>query len=132
MRKLLTVACFILLFGVSTQLYAQEKKEIFVDQIEFKLERLSENPYENEYFMTMKLNKGTSYKFRVTNNQNNLPGKAVFELLDSDNMILTNVLNDKYFDNVNFICNKTGFYDILIKYQDQKPGYSVIDIFMIQ
>jgi hypothetical protein len=97
---------------------AQEKQEIFVDRIKFKLERVSENPLENEYFMTIKMNKGTSYKFRVTNNQENMPGKAVFEVLDQNASVITNVLNDKYFENINFVCNKTGFYDILIKYQE--------------
>ena len=111
---------------------AQEKQEIFVDRIKFKLERVSENPLENEYFMTIKMNKGTSYKFRVTNNQENMPGKAVFEVLDQNASVITNVINDKYFENINFVCNKTGFYDILIKYQEGKPGYSMIDIFMLQ
>lgn len=111
---------------------AQSNKEVFVDQFAFKLERLSENAYENEYFVTLKLNKGTSYKFKITNNQDNLPGMAVIELLDSNELILTNVLNEKYFEDVNFVCNKTGFYDILIKYQDEKPGHSILDIFMLQ
>lgn len=111
---------------------AQEKQEIFIDRIKFKLERVSNNPLENEYFMTIKMNKGTSYKFRVTNYQENMPGKAVFEVLDQSAAVITNVINDKYFENINFVCNKTGFYDILIKYQDGKPGYSMIDIFMLQ
>ena len=41
-------------------------------------------------------------------------------------------MNDKYFDKLNFICNKTGFYDILIRFKDNRMGNSVIDIVMLQ
>jgi hypothetical protein len=111
---------------------SSQQKEIFVKQLEFKLDHVSDKDYENEYFMTIKLNKGTSYKFRITNHRDNYAGKAVFELLDAENLILTNTLNDKYFETFNFVCNKTGFYDILIRYMDKKPGYSVVDITMLQ
>ncbi len=135
MKKVIILTCLIICCasGGLHNIQAQEKKkEVFVEQIEFELERVSDNAYENEYFMTLKLNKGTSYKFKIINNQSNLPGKAVIELFDGNNMILTNVVNDKYYESINFICNKTGFYDILIKYQDQKPGHSIINIFILQ
>ncbi len=109
-----------------------QQKEIFIKQLEFKLSHVSEKDYENEYFMTIKLNKGTSYKFKITNHRDNYVGKAVFELLDADKLLLTNTINDKYFENIGFMCNKTAFYDILIRYQDKKPGYSVVDITMLQ
>jgi hypothetical protein len=109
-----------------------QQKEILVKQLEFKLDHVSDKDVENEYFMTIKLNKGTAYKFKITNHRENYAGKAVFELLEADNMILTNTFKDKYFDTFNFVCNKTGFYDILIKYQDRKPGFSMVDITMLQ
>jgi hypothetical protein len=109
-----------------------QQKEIFIKQLEFKLDNVSDKDYENEYFMTIKLNKGTAYKFKITNHRDNYVGKAVFELLDADKLLLTNTLNDKYFENFGFVCNKTAFYDILIKYMDKKPGYSVVDITMLQ
>jgi len=112
-------------------LFAQQK-EIFLKQIEFKLEHVSTQDYENEYFMTIKLNKGTSYKFKISNHRDNFAGKAVIELLDADNLILTNSLGEKYFETIGFVCNKTAFYDILIKYKDKKPGNSVVDIVMLQ
>jgi hypothetical protein len=129
MRQTLLLIAF-LASGMSSILAQQ--KEIFLKQIEFKIERVSPKDYENEYFMTLKLNKGTAYKFKITNHLENFAGEAVLELLDADNMILTNSLNDKYFETVGFICNKTAFYDILIKYKDKKPGNSVIDIVMLQ
>jgi hypothetical protein len=109
-----------------------QQKEIFLKQIEFKLEHVSTQDYENEYFMTIKLNKGTSYKFKITNNRDNFVGKAVIQLMDADKLVLTNSLGDKYFETIGFVCNKTAFYDILIKYKDNKPGNSVVDIVMLQ
>jgi len=132
MRKLFILSGMMVFCAGSNHLLGQVKKEVFIEQIEFKLDRISDNAYENEYFMTLKLNKGTTYKFKITNNQENLPGKAVLELLESNELLLTNALNEKYFEDVNFICNKTGFYDILIRFQEEKTGYSIIDIFMLQ
>lgn len=82
--------------------------------------------------MTLKLTKGTAYKFKIINHRDNFAGKAVIEMTEESNLVLTNVLNDKYFETFNFVCNKTGFYDILIHYQDKKPGFSNIDISMVQ
>lgn len=130
MRQTLLISAF-LIFGL-IDVFAQQKKEIFLKQIEFKLERISPKDYENEYFMTIKLNKGTAYKFKITNHLENFAGEAVIELLDADNMILTNSINDKYFESINFVCNKTSFYDILIRYKDKKPGNSVVDIMIMQ
>jgi len=124
-----TAVVLLLLTGLSAN---SQQKEIFVKQLEFKLDHVSDKDYENEYFLTIKLNKGTAYKFKITNHRDNYAGKAVFELLDADNLILTNTLNDKYFETFSFICNKTAFYDILIKYMDKKPGFSVVDITMLQ
>ena len=130
MKRFLILAITLVLFG--TKAATAQQKEVFLKQLEFKLDHVSDKDYENEYFMTIKLNKGTSYKFKVTNHRENYAGIAVIELLDSDNMILTNALNDKYFENISFVCNKTAFYDILIRYTDKKPGYSVVDISMAQ
>ncbi len=128
MKSLFIIAY--MMFGLNN-IHAQQK-EIFVKQIEFKLDRVSPKDFENEYFMTIKLNKGTSYKFKITNHLENYAGQAVIELLDADNMVMTNSINDKYFETVGFVCNKTAFYDILIKYKDKKPGNSVVDIVMLQ
>lgn len=128
MKCILVFIAFILIPG---SLFSQQK-EIFIKQIGFKLSTVSAKDYENEYFMTIKLNKGTSYKFKITNHLENFAGKAVIELLDADNMVLTNSIGEKYFETIGFVCNKTAFYDILVKYKDKKPGNSVIDIVMLQ
>jgi hypothetical protein len=126
-----TLLLIALLLVISGKAYTQQK-EIFLKQIEFKLPTVSSKDYENEYFMTLKLNKGTAYKFKVSNHRENFAGVAVIQLLDADNLVMTNQVGDKYYETFNFICNKTAFYDILIKYKDKKPGYSVVDIMMLQ
>jgi hypothetical protein len=118
----------VLLQGISSYVLAQ--KEIFLKQIEFKLDKISDIDYENEYFMTMKLNKGTKYIFKITNHRDNYVGDAVLELMDADNLIMTNLVEDKYYQTISFQCNKTGFYDVLVKFRDKKLGNSVIDILM--
>jgi hypothetical protein len=129
MRQLLLLLIAFLLG--SNVIFAQQK-EIFIKQLEFKLTQVSAKDYENEYFMTLKLNKGTSYKFKIINHRDNYAGKAVIELLDADNLVLTNSIGEKYYEAVGFVCSKTAFYDILIKYKDKKPGYSTVDIVMLQ
>ena len=132
MRRILVVFLF---FGISfcfggSRIWAQ--KEIFIKQVEFKIDHISDISYENEYFMTMNMNKGSIYRFKITNHRDNYAGEAVIELLDADNLVLTNILGDKYFTVVNFKCNKSGFYDLLVKFRDKKLGNSIIDIMLVQ
>jgi hypothetical protein len=128
MKRIHLIFLLVLLQGISSYILAQ--KEIFLKQIEFKLDKISDIDYENEYFMTMKLNKGTKYVFKITNHRDNYVGEAVLELMDADNLIMTNLVEDKYYQSVSFQCNKTGFYDVLVKFRDKKLGNSVIDILM--
>ncbi len=131
MRKLRPVtflAFFILL--ISPKLMAQ--KEIFIKQIDFELAKISDIDYENEYFLTMKFNKGSKYIFRITNNINDTPGMALLEILDADNLVLTNILQDKYYEAATFLCSKTEFYDILIKFKDNEVGHCQVDVVLVQ
>lgn len=131
MTKYINLVLFIIcLFGLSGKTLGQ--KEIFIKQIEFKLDQISDIDYENEYFVTLKLNKGTKYIFRITNHLDDYIGEAVLELMDADLLIVTNITQDKYYENVSFICNKTGFYDLLVKFRDNLLGNSVIDVIMVQ
>jgi hypothetical protein len=124
------ILMIIFVMGVTYKVSAQ--KEIFIKQVEFRLDAVSDIDYENEYFLTLKLNKGSKYVFRITNHKDEFVGEAILELMDADNLIMTNVLGDKYFPAVTFQCNKTGFYDVLVKFRDNKLGYSIIDILLVQ
>ena len=119
-------------FFMTVSLKVSAQKEIFLKQVEFKLDAVSDIDYENEYFLTLKLNKGSKYIFKVTNHKDGYVGEAIVELLDADNLILTNIFGDKYFPAVTFQCNKTGFYDVLVKFRDNKLGNSVVDIVLVQ
>jgi hypothetical protein len=129
--KLFQLVLLLTFFQVlCSDIYAQ--KEIFLKQIEFKLDEVSDIEYENEYFLTLKLNKGTNYIFRIANHRDNYAGEAVVELMDADNLIMTNLYDDKYFTVVSFQCNKTGFYDVLVRFRDNKLGNSMVDLLMVQ
>lgn len=127
MRVIFIVA--LLIFGLPN-VFSQ--KEIFLREMDFKLAKLKPNDYENEYFVTLNFNKGSNYKFSVLNNIDGLLGNAIVQILEADKLIATNSLGDKYFENFMFQCNKTGFYDILIHFENQKTGHSVIKLFLNQ
>ncbi|MBA7630181.1 hypothetical protein ES703_37695 [subsurface metagenome] len=126
--QLIVLTTFILLTANKTQ----AQKEIFIKQIEFRLDAISDIDYENEYFITLKLNKGSKYIFRIANHMDDYVGEAVLELMDADILILTNLYEKKYYENTSFVCNKTGFYDLLIRFRDNELGNSVIDILLVQ
>ena len=132
-KTLLSNSClFTIVFILLTVRLAHSQKEIFLKQIDFKLDQVSDIDYENEYFMTIKLNKGTTYIFDITNHVDNYDGEAVLELLDADKLVLTNLINEKYYENLSLVCNKTGFYDILIRFRDNKTGNSILIIKILQ
>ncbi len=122
----------LIVFIFLSSVYSYAQKEIFIKMIEFRLDEVSDIDYENEYFMTLKFNKGSIYKFKITNHIDAYAGEAIFELLDADKLVLTNLVGEKYYEAFSFICNKTGFYDILVSFKDNKSGNSVIEINLVQ
>jgi len=126
--KLLITTLFLSITCISS--FAQ--KEIFIKQIEFELSKVSDIDYENEYFLTMKFTKGIAYSFKIVNGINDKPGDAILELLEADNLVLTNILGEKYYETINFKCSKTGFYDILIRFKDNLTGHCQVDVTMNQ
>jgi hypothetical protein len=108
------------------------QKDIFIKEFQFELKKLSANQYENEYFLTITLNKNSLYKFTVLNHIGDFPGVAVVEILDNDKTVATNYVNGKYYEKFMFKCTKTGFYDILIHFEDNKFGSSLIKLYLVQ
>lgn len=131
MKRLIRIFVLIGVVVLSVNKVAAQK-EIFLRRIDFKLDAVSDIDYENEYFLTMQFNKGENYLFKITNHIDNYAGEAVIQILDADKLVSTNVLNDKYFEKLSFICNKTGFYDILVRFKDKKVGNSMIEIKIVQ
>ena len=115
---------------VYNDVFAQ--KDIFIKEFQFELKKISANQYENEYFLTITLNKNSLYKFTVLNHIGDFPGVAVVEILENDKVVAANYVGGKYYEKFMFKCTKTGFYDILIHYQDNKLGSSLIKLFLVQ
>ncbi len=118
-----------LLMSLSNSLFAQ--KDIFIKEFQFQLKKISDNQYENEYFLTITLNKNSLYKFTVLNHIGDFPGNAVVNILDGDKVVAANFVGGKYYEKFMFKCTKTGFYDILIHFEDNKLGSSLIKLFLV-
>ncbi len=131
MKKILYLFFTILLLQlVYKNSFAQ--KDIFIKEFQFELKKISANQYENEYFLTITLNKNSLYKFIVLNHIGDFPGIAVIEILDNDKTVAANFVGGKYYEKFMFKCTKTGFYDILIHFEDNKKGASLIKLFLVQ
>ena len=59
-------------------------------------------------------------------------GDAIIELHDGEKLLGTNAAGEKYFGSFLFQCNKTGFYDVIIKFKNQLIGSSIIDLSMLK
>jgi hypothetical protein len=130
MKKIIILLLTVSLFSVVKSSSAQ--KDIFIKEFQFQLKKISANQYENEYFITITLNKNSLYKFTVLNHIGDFPGKAVVEILENDKVVATNMVNGTYYEKFLFKCTKTGFYDILIHFEDNKTGSSLIKLFLTQ
>ncbi|NOQ23985.1 MAG: hypothetical protein GQ564_01370 [Bacteroidales bacterium] len=131
MKKILYLFfTFLLVQVVSKSSVAQ--KDIFIKEFQFELKKINANQYENEYFLTITLSKNSLYKFVVLNHIGDFPGVAVVEILDNDKVVASNYVNGKYYEKFMFKCTKTGFYDILIHFNDNKLGSSLIKLFLVQ
>lgn len=131
MKKLVFLLFVIVLVQlVSMEAFAQ--KDIFIKEFQFELKKISDNQYENEYFLTITLNKNSLYKFTVLNHIGDFPGNAIIEILENDKVVATNNVGEKYYEKFLFKCTKTGFYDILIHFDDNKKGSSLIKLFLVQ
>ncbi|MGM0408516.1 MAG: hypothetical protein ACQERU_11070, partial [Bacteroidota bacterium] len=102
---------FLLFISFILHLFTSEalaQKEIFIKEFHFELKKISDNQYENEYFLTLTLNKNSLYKFTVLNHIGDFPGVAIVEILENDKVVATNYLNGKYYEKFMFKCTKTG------------------------
>ena len=121
-KSLLILAVFIFLYCIN----AKAQTGIFIKMIEFKLDQISDIDYENEYFMTIKFNKGSTYEFKITNHLD------ANEKREPRVPTETNLMGEKYYELFSFACNKTGFYDILIRFKDNKTGNTAVVIKLVK
>lgn len=72
------------------------------------------------------LNKGNLYKFVVCNAEG-YEGKAVIQLAEANNVLVSNLKPDGTFaEAVGFSCSKTGMYNILCSFKNAKEGAAVV------
>ena len=131
MKKIIGLFLTLVLLQVAS-VNCVAQKDIFIKEFQFELKKISANQYENEYFLTITLNKNSLYKFTVLNHIGDFPGNAVVAILDNDKVVATNFVGGKYYEKFMFKCTKTGFYDVLIHYQDNRLGSSLIKLFLVQ
>jgi hypothetical protein len=124
--------CLFTLFFLLPAKNMLAQSEIFLRKIEFELTKISKNAEDNEFFLTLQFNKGSKYKFDIMNQINGKGGDAIVELHDGDKIVGTNTAGDKYFAAFMFQCNKTGFYDVIIRFKNQLYGSSIIDLSMMK
>ena len=129
MRYFLFPLALSIIFSVGS---SAQKKEIFLRKIDFSLSKISPVEAENKFYLTLQFNKDVQYKFYVKNHLKGEAGEAVVEIYDQDRLLGTNFLKEKYFNTFLFDCTKTGMYDVVIRFRDNKVGNSVISIYMVQ
>jgi hypothetical protein len=63
------------------------------------------------------------YRFNLCNEK----GQAIIRIYDSANMLVSSYdsRTDREFNPINFLCRKTGQYNIIISFQDGKAGEAV-------
>lgn len=63
------------------------------------------------------------YRFTLCSQQ----GQAILRLYDSNNLLLSTLdpQSDQVFNPINFLCNKTGQYNIMISFRDGLAGQAV-------
>jgi hypothetical protein len=135
MRKELITGVLLTSLFILPLIKVNAQKEVFLRKIDFELVKLNPSPADNEFFLTLQFNKGTKYKFAVTNHLNGAIGEAIVEIYDNDagpKVVGTNVFQTKYFDQFMFLCTKTTFYDVVVKFKDNKLGASEINMFLVQ
>lgn len=72
------------------------------------------------------LNKGVLYKFVVCNAEG-YEGKAVIQIQEGANTLVSNLKPDGTFSEaIGFSCQKTGMYNIICNFKNNKEGAAVI------
>lgn len=75
------------------------------------------------YRQAIILRSNNIYRFNLCNNY----GQAILRLYDSSNMLLTslNTKTNEEYNPINFLCRKTGLYNIIITFKDGEAGEAV-------
>jgi hypothetical protein len=138
MKNIVTLLLFfILVFGIGEQkTLAQSSSKLvefcstsagddatYLKDFPAELEAVGSDGIAKEQRYTMLLSKNTEYRFTVCNMEGS-EGKAILSLFDMNKPYLStyNAATGQHFKSVNFQCQKTGAYHLIITFQDGKKG----------
>jgi hypothetical protein len=86
-----------------------------------------------EQRFTLLLSKNSEYRFTVCNAEGSA-GKAIFQLHDISKLYVTsyNASTGQTYQSVNFQCQKTGAYHLIVNFLDGKKGSAVVVVSFIR
>ncbi|HDR89643.1 MAG TPA: hypothetical protein ENN63_08485 [Bacteroidetes bacterium] len=70
------------------------------------------------------LSKNIVYRFTICSSDQ-LEGEAILQLWDDRRMLVTNHVSGKVYSSIEFHCQKTGRYHVLISFKEGKAGEAV-------
>ncbi len=81
----------------------------------------------------MYLMKNQKYRFTLCNT-NDSKGELIFSLYEGSGMVLTsyNSKSGKAYNTVDFVCNKTGLYQLWFNFREGEPGKGVGVVLMVK
>jgi hypothetical protein len=96
---------------------------IYLKEFVVSLPKAEDDQTPPMYRQAVVLRGNNIYRFNLCNDK----GKAVIRIYDTSTMLLSSYdpKTDKEFNPINFLCRKTGQYNIIITFQDGKSGDAV-------
>jgi hypothetical protein len=96
---------------------------IYLKEFVVSLEKSDKGKPPQMYRQAVVLRGNNIYRFNLCNKK----GKGVLRVYDNANLLLSsyNAKSQKEYDPINFLCRKTGQYNIIITFQDGKAGDAV-------
>ena len=134
--KILNPILAVILFLVTVSMVQSDRKErvqncaskagegaIYLKEFVVSLPKASKGERPPMFRQAVILRGNNIYRFNLCNDK----GQAVIRVYDSANMLITSydAKSDKEYNPINFLCRKTGQYNIIITFKDGKAGEAV-------
>jgi hypothetical protein len=99
---------------------------IYLKDFVVKLDAALPNQKPPVYRSALALRKGVIYRFSICNGDFS-EGEAVLRLYDDSNLLLSTYYPEsgKEYKSINFLCQKSSAYTVIISFKDGKKGYAV-------
>jgi hypothetical protein len=134
--RILNPVIFIVFFLTAVSMVQSDRKElvhecalkagegaIYLKEFVVSLPKAEKGEHTPMYRQAVILRGNNIYRFNICNEK----GKAIIRVYDSANMLLSSYdqKTDKEFNPINFLCRKTGQYNIVITIRDGKAGEAI-------